>query len=413
MGINRVCSNRPIRADYLDDLVWSQVVELLENPEVIRTEIDRRVQQAQQSNPTQVRKEALVKEQIRIKSGMDRLLDAYQEGLLPLTDLRQRMPELKKREAALSAELESLETNFINQQQQLQLTENLEELMKRLHQSANSLSLADRQKVLRLIVKEILVSPEGITIKHSIPIAQKGDNSQNYQLHTDRQKDRQSGLRMSINNLACSLGSHFSCTGIKTQVTPPTDAAILSITSKKGNSMNSRKLIVTLLGSVLAFGLPLGAGEHPEHPSASKEATKTDKADAKKKTAAASETKKDASATEPLVLCGKCGQVKGGDQCCKADSQKCAKCGWTKSSPACCKITRVENQDDVTLCRKCGEVSGSDKCCKLEGRTKCAQCGLLKGAPGCCQAPAKTAPAAKTGHPPSEHPKSEHPEHPK
>lgn len=188
MGINRVCSNRPIRADYLDDLVWSQVVELLENPEVIRTEIDRRVQQAQQSNPTQVRKEALVKEQIRIKSGMDRLLDAYQEGLLPLTDLRQRMPELKKREAALSAELESLETNFINQQQQLQLTENLEELMKRLHQSANSLSLADRQKVLRLIVKEILVSPEGITIKHSIPIAQKGDNSQNYQLHTDRQR---------------------------------------------------------------------------------------------------------------------------------------------------------------------------------------------------------------------------------
>ncbi len=187
MGLNRVCSNRPIRQDYLDDLVWGQIVELLENPEVIRTEIDRRVQQAQQSNPTQMRKEYLVKEQIRIKSGMDRLLDAYQEGLLPLTDLRQRMPELRKREAALSVELESLEINFIDQRQRLQLTENLEELMNRLHKSANSLSLADRQKVLRLIVKEIFVSPDGITIKHSIPITQKDKNDSNYQLHTDRQ----------------------------------------------------------------------------------------------------------------------------------------------------------------------------------------------------------------------------------
>jgi site-specific DNA recombinase len=188
MGVNRVCPNRPIRQDYLDDLVWSQVVELLENPEVIRAEIDRRVQQAQHSNPIQMRKESLVKEQIRIRSGMDRLLDAYQEGLLPLTELRQRIPDLKKREAVLNTELESLEMNFIDQQQRLQLTENLEELMKRLRESANSLSLADRQKVLRLVVKEILVSPEGITIKHSIPVAQKGTNDPNYQLHTDRQR---------------------------------------------------------------------------------------------------------------------------------------------------------------------------------------------------------------------------------
>ncbi len=187
MGVNRVCSNRPIRQDYLDELVWSQVVELLENPEVIRAEIDRRVQQAQQSNPMQMRKESLVKEQVRIRSGMDRLLDAYQEGLLPLTELRQRIPDLKKREAVLNTELKSLEMNFIDQQQRLQLTENLEELMKRLRESANSLSLADRQKVLRLIVKEIIVSPEGITIKHSIPVAQKGTNDSNYQLHTHRQ----------------------------------------------------------------------------------------------------------------------------------------------------------------------------------------------------------------------------------
>jgi site-specific DNA recombinase len=191
MGVDRVCSNAPIRQDYLDDLVWSNVMHLLENPELIRAEIDRRSMQVQQSNSIQIRKDVLAKEQIRIKSGIDRLLDAYQEGLLPLAQLRQRIPDLKKRETTLKTELESLEENFLDQQQRLKLTENIEELLKRLHQSANSLDLEERQKILRLIVKEVLISPEGVTIKHCIPIVpgSKDENYGNYQLHTHCQCD--------------------------------------------------------------------------------------------------------------------------------------------------------------------------------------------------------------------------------
>lgn len=190
MGVDRVCSNRPIRQDYLDDLVWSQVVRLLENPELIRGEIDRRIQQSQKSNSIQIRKDNLVKEQIRIKNGINRLLDAYQEGLVSLTHLRQRMPNIKKREKSLKTELESIEMNFLDQQKRLQLADNLEDILKRLHKSANSLNLADRQKILRLIVKEVLISPEGITIKRSIPIIQKDreTNEQNYQLCIHRQR---------------------------------------------------------------------------------------------------------------------------------------------------------------------------------------------------------------------------------
>src|SRR5437773_9872314 len=37
-----VCTNRPIRQDYLDTFVWSEIIRLLEDPGLIRTEIDRR-----------------------------------------------------------------------------------------------------------------------------------------------------------------------------------------------------------------------------------------------------------------------------------------------------------------------------------------------------------------------------------
>ena len=189
MGVDQVCFNRPIRQDYLDDLVWRQVVQLLENPELIRAEIEKRVRQAQQSNPMQIHKESLIKEQTRIKSAMDRLLDGYQEGLIPLLELRQRMPDLRKRETAFKKELESFEENFLDDERRLELTNNLEDILKRLRQSANSLNVLERQKILRLIVKEIVVSTEGVTIKHCIPISPsaKDTNDSNYQLCTNRQ----------------------------------------------------------------------------------------------------------------------------------------------------------------------------------------------------------------------------------
>jgi site-specific DNA recombinase len=69
---------------------------LLEDPALIRREIQRRLQKIQDSNPTKKRKEVLDKEITRQQKGIEKLLDAYQEGLLKLDELRSRMPMLRK-----------------------------------------------------------------------------------------------------------------------------------------------------------------------------------------------------------------------------------------------------------------------------------------------------------------------------
>ena len=166
----RACGNPSVRQDYLDDIVWKQIVRLLENPELIRVEIDRRVQDIRESNPTKIRKDDLAKEDVRVQKGIDRLLDAYQEGLLPLENLRERMPLLRKRAATLKSELKTLEANAIDQEKIGELAGRLEEFLERLRKSAQSLDVRERQRILRLVVKEIHLGPETLTIKHSIPI---------------------------------------------------------------------------------------------------------------------------------------------------------------------------------------------------------------------------------------------------
>jgi site-specific DNA recombinase len=165
----RKCTNRPIRQDYLDELVWKQVMRLFEDPDLIDNEINRRVQESRNYNPAKVRKETVSKEITRVKNGIDRLLDAYQEGLMQLPELRSRVSVLRKKDAALSSELQTIESRMVDEETHLKLVNGMGEFLSRIRKSAESLHVSDRQKVLRLAVKEILVGQDTVTIKHSIP----------------------------------------------------------------------------------------------------------------------------------------------------------------------------------------------------------------------------------------------------
>ena len=154
----------------MDGVIWQQIVELLEDPELIRHEIQRRLQEIQDSNPIRKRKDVIDREIARHQKGIEKLLDAYQEGLLKLDELRSRMPQLRKRSEALQAELRSLEATAVDQQTFLRLAENIESFLARLRSIADTLNVIERQKILRLVVKEILIHKETIKIRHSIPI---------------------------------------------------------------------------------------------------------------------------------------------------------------------------------------------------------------------------------------------------
>jgi site-specific DNA recombinase len=169
-----VCDNPPIRQDHLDAVVWTELLRLLEDPELIQAELDRRTEAARNADPLRQRQENLRREQNRLAKNMDRLLTAYQEGLMSLDQLRARMPELRKQEQAVQSELQSLETMAADQTKYLRLVETLGDFRARLRANASTLSVKDRQTILRLLVKEVLVDRDTLTIRHSIPAPDSG-----------------------------------------------------------------------------------------------------------------------------------------------------------------------------------------------------------------------------------------------
>jgi len=172
-----VCANRPIRQDYLDHFVWNEIIRLLEDPGLIQTEIDRRREAVRNADPLRKREEELRREQARVEKSSERLVTAYQEGLVTLLQLRQRMPALQKQTQAVELELQSLKMAAVDEAKYLQLAESLAGFRSKLRVRAEVLDIAVRQQILRLLVKEVLVGGDTITLRHSIPIPQSGPRS--------------------------------------------------------------------------------------------------------------------------------------------------------------------------------------------------------------------------------------------
>ena len=104
----------------------------MEDPSLIQEELNRRLEAAQKADPLKQREDLLHREYAGLEKNMDRLLNAYQEGLVSLEQLRGRMPELRKQQQAVQAELQSLEAATANQAHCLRLVETLTDFCARL-----------------------------------------------------------------------------------------------------------------------------------------------------------------------------------------------------------------------------------------------------------------------------------------
>jgi len=180
----RKCNCKPVRQDYLDGVVWQQIQELLEDPELIQKEVEKRVEQTRNANPVLKQKEAILKQRSKLSQSMDKLLDAYQEGLITIAQLRMRMPELQRRLNAIEKELENLKHYELALDQRLQYLD-AQSFASQLGVNVGNLDIKEKKRILRLLVKEVVVGNDTIDIRHSIPLkARNGQNKKNYQLCT-------------------------------------------------------------------------------------------------------------------------------------------------------------------------------------------------------------------------------------
>jgi hypothetical protein len=96
-------------------------------------------------------------------------LRGSQSPFTSLEQLRERMPSLRQREQTLRAELQAIADQTNDRAKFLRLAETLGAFLARLRSAATTLDVIERQRIVRLVVKEVLIGDDSIVIRHSIP----------------------------------------------------------------------------------------------------------------------------------------------------------------------------------------------------------------------------------------------------
>ena len=106
------------------------------------------------------------------------MIEAFQEQLITIDELRARMPALRARETNLRGQAAAIDAQLADHEAYLKLADDLEGFLAQLHGNTQDASVTERQRVLRLLVKDVLIGPEKVTIRHRIPIRERTTSDQ-------------------------------------------------------------------------------------------------------------------------------------------------------------------------------------------------------------------------------------------
>ena len=192
----KVCDSKPVRADYLDTVVWDHVTAMLADPALIRAEITKRLEQARTADPATRQRSQLELALAKAATGITAMIEAYSEQLITIDELRTRMPHLRARQTSLRGQLDALDAQAADRDAYLTLAGDLEGFLAQLRGNAATATVEDRQRVLRLLVKDILIGPEKITIRHRIPARPGSSGTRQRDPEPDTEGDHRPGSHL-------------------------------------------------------------------------------------------------------------------------------------------------------------------------------------------------------------------------
>lgn len=98
------CPNRTVLADTIEELVWQSVSDLLRNPQLLVEQYRLRQDQSY-GTPEQQEQQRIERKLSALKREDQRLIDAYQAGIIELADLKERRDRIAEENARLETRI--------------------------------------------------------------------------------------------------------------------------------------------------------------------------------------------------------------------------------------------------------------------------------------------------------------------
>jgi site-specific DNA recombinase len=179
------CSARYIPAQPLEELVWRDLCEVLQHPEIIAHALERARGGYWLPQEWQARRENLRRGRTSLTQQSERLTEAYLGGVVPLAEFERRRRETEGRLAALERQEQELLADARDRHETARLADNAEEFCRRVRNGLAKADFNHKRALLELLVDRVVVTNGEVEIRYAFPVGPEGERQPFCRLRTD------------------------------------------------------------------------------------------------------------------------------------------------------------------------------------------------------------------------------------
>ena len=157
----RLCWNKQLRTDLVDEAVWEEVCRLLSHPERLEQEYRRRLVQEEQT-PNEL--SSLEARMGRLRQGIARLIDSYAEGLIDKAEFEPRIARMRERLMQIEAQAQQMKDEASLERELTLILGRLDEFAARIKTGLHEADWLTRREIIRALVKRVEIDQEQVRV---------------------------------------------------------------------------------------------------------------------------------------------------------------------------------------------------------------------------------------------------------
>jgi site-specific DNA recombinase len=168
------CTQTPAKVEELDAAVWGHVKALLADPGTLAARFEecaRLSEGRDEGRAAVLRWEAQLQ---RLGREEQRLVDAYQAGVLELAELKARREQIQGRREVLITQRDQEHRLQTERQTANAIWSDVEAFCQRVRSRLDEATLGERQRILQLLIERVIVGEDSLEIRHVIPLGGSG-----------------------------------------------------------------------------------------------------------------------------------------------------------------------------------------------------------------------------------------------
>jgi site-specific DNA recombinase len=174
-GGKRVCDNKQVRMDKLDEAVWNDACELLRHPKLLRQEYERRLAAPESSDG-----ERSLKKQISsAQKSVNRLIDAYTDGVVNRDEFEPRMIIARKRLSDLEQKQDALQSQTRQHAALRDALACLDSFAETINAQLDNADWNMRREILRTLIDRVVIQTNQVRIVYRINFPLFAKNPEN------------------------------------------------------------------------------------------------------------------------------------------------------------------------------------------------------------------------------------------